>query len=94
MPDAGKLPTNSSAFPVRYPGSRDVLQPPQDVDGFFRVALARPVARKFLFFQAEPTKKLPELPDSEALVYGQLGVWQSFVSWEEQNCRVMVVGPT
>ena len=36
----------------------------------------RPVARKFLFFRAEPTKKFPELPespDSEALGSRQLG---------------------
>ncbi|MGB7917121.1 MAG: hypothetical protein WCF79_17785, partial [Rhodomicrobium sp.] len=58
-----EAPSKLVGFPVRHPGSRDVLQPPQDVDGFFGVALARPVARKFLFFRAEPTKKLPELPE-------------------------------
>ena len=69
-------PNKLVGFPVRHPGSRDVLQPPQDVDGFFGVALARPVARKFLFFRAEPTKKfpeLPELPGTQRFGIGQLG---------------------
>ena len=33
---------------------------------FFLIGMevpARPLARKFLFFRAEPTKKLPELPE-------------------------------
>ena len=33
----------------------------------------RPVARKFLFFRAGPTKKLPELPESPGSEFGQLG---------------------
>jgi len=71
-----EAPSKLVGFPVRHPGSRDVLQPPQDVDGFFGVALARPVARKFLFFRAEPTKKLPEspeLPATQCFGFGQLG---------------------
>ena len=66
------LPNKLVGFPVRH--SR--LQPPQDVDGFFGVALARPVARKFLFFRAEPTKKFPELPElpaTQRFGIGQLG---------------------
>jgi hypothetical protein len=51
-----EAPSELVGFPVRHPAHATVLQPSQG---------ARPGStKKFLFFQAEPTKKLPELPES------------------------------
>ena len=85
-----EAPSKLVGFPVRHPGSRDVLQPPQDVDGFFGVALARPVARKFLFFRAEPTKKLPELPElpaTQRLEPGNSGNSGNFSTGRKSRCE-------
>jgi hypothetical protein len=45
------------------------------------------LARKFLFFRAEPTKKLPESPDSKALVAGNSGDSGDFLTGRESKCE-------
>jgi hypothetical protein len=64
-----------------------------DFTFFFLIGMqvpARPLARKFLFFRAEPTKKLPELtelPDFKALGWGNSGDSGDFLTGRESKCE-------